>query len=73
MDMYEAIQDDDEHLACELVYRGANPNELFVERGEVYRGDNPTEVFVQHGEYPQQMRNLLFAEHEDTLWLFGLR
>lgn len=52
MDMYEAIQDDDEHLACELVYRGANPNELFVERGEVYRGDNPTEVFVQHGEYP---------------------
>lgn len=68
MELYEAIQDDDEHLACVLVYRGANPNELYVERGEELRGDNPTEVFVQHGEYPQHMRNLLFAEYEDTLW-----
>lgn len=68
MELYEAIQDDDKHLACELVYRGVNPNELYVERGEVYRGDNPTEVFVQHGEYPQHMRNLLYAEYEDTLW-----
>lgn len=68
MDMYEAIQNDDEHLACVLVDRGANPKELYVERGEEHRGDNPTEVFVQHGEYPQHMCNLLFAEYEDTLW-----
>lgn len=68
MGMYEAIQDDDEHLACVLVDRGANPNELYVGRGDELRGDSPTEVFVQHGEYPQHMRNLLFAEYEDTLW-----